>query len=152
MKFRFLDTIIEKTPDRIVALKQVLPDDEYLADHFPTFPVLPGVLMVETMVQAARHLMGDDRLVLGEVKALKFGGMVRPGEGLRVEVSLLKPGKDGSFVFKGVGKVDRSEIEDDSEADRPSSGGGDSSGGEGNSGGGETAVAGRFIMRPLRHD
>ena len=52
MKFNLLDDILEQSSDRIVALKRVDPADDYLADHFPTFPVLPGVLMVETMVQA----------------------------------------------------------------------------------------------------
>ncbi|MCH8913891.1 MAG: hypothetical protein IIA33_10035, partial [Planctomycetes bacterium] len=54
MKFILLDDILEQTPDRIVVLKQVSLAEEYLADHFPTFPVMPGVLMIETMVQASR--------------------------------------------------------------------------------------------------
>ncbi|MHC4421726.1 MAG: hotdog family protein, partial [Planctomycetota bacterium] len=76
MKFNLLDTILDQGPDRIVAIKHVSLAEEYLADHFPTFPVLPGVMMVETMVQAARRMLadrGDPRLVLGDVRALKFG-------------------------------------------------------------------------------
>ena len=137
MKFILLDDILEQTSDRIVALKQVSLAEEYLADHFPTFPVLPGVLMIETMVQAARSMLGergDARLVLGEVKALKFGSMVRPGETLEVEVTLLKSLEDGSYACKGIGRVRRIRSEEN-ETSLPT---------------GETAVSGRFTMRPIR--
>ena len=59
MKFDLIDHVLEQTPQRIVALKHVTLAEEYLADHFPTFPVLPGVMMVETMVQAARRMLAD---------------------------------------------------------------------------------------------
>ena len=137
MKFILLDDILEQTPDRIVVLKQVSLAEEYLADHFPTFPVMPGVLMIETMVQAARRMLGDRgdaRLVLGEVEALKFGSMVRPGETLEVEVTLLKSLEDGSYACKGIGRVRRIRSEEN-ETSLPT---------------GETAVSGRFTMRPIR--
>ncbi len=131
MKFELLDQILDEGPDRLTAVKQVSRAEEYLGDHFPTFPVLPGVLMVETMVQAARRLIadrtGDDRYVLGEVKAFKFGGFVRPGESFEVEVALGEPTDDGAWPCKGTGVVRR---RDD---DAPAGG-----------------VSGRFIMRPLR--
>lgn len=142
MKFDLLDHIIEQTPERIIAVKQVSLAEEYLGDHFPTFPVLPGVMMVETMVQAARRMLadrGDGRLVLGEVKALKFGSMVRPGEALEVEVTLSKELADGCYACKGVGCV------------RPASqASGETSSSGGGNGGGETSVSGRFTMRPVR--
>jgi 3-hydroxyacyl-[acyl-carrier-protein] dehydratase len=132
MKFNLLDNVIERTADRVVAVKQVSLAEEYLADHFPGYPVLPGVLMLETMVQAARLMLADrspERLVLGQVKALKYGSMVRPGEALVVEVSLGKELGDGSFLCRGTGTVRRS-------ADGAAAG--------------ETAVSGRFTMRPVR--
>ncbi|MHC4769570.1 MAG: hotdog family protein [Planctomycetota bacterium] len=131
MKFKLLDTILDQSSDRIVALKHVSLAEEYLGDHFPTFPVLPGVMMVETMVQAARQMLadrGDPRLVLGEVKALKFGSFVRPGEALEVEVTVSKALDDGVFLCRGSGRVRRH-----------LTGGRD-----------ETAVSGRFTMRPIR--
>ena len=137
MKFILLDDIIEQTPNRIVVLKQVSLAEEYLADHFPTFPVLPGVLMIETMVQAARRMLsdrGDARLVLGEVKALKFGSMVRPGQTLVVEVTLQKSLENGSYTCKGIGRV-RKLGSGENETSLPT---------------GETAVSGRFTMRPIR--
>jgi acyl carrier protein len=81
MKLDLIDDVLEQTPERIVVLKQVTRAEEYLADHFPTFPVLPGVMMIETMAQAARRLLADRSptpLVLGSVRSLKFGMMVRP--------------------------------------------------------------------------
>jgi 3-hydroxyacyl-[acyl-carrier-protein] dehydratase len=132
MKFDLIDRVLEQTDGRIVAVKHVTQAEEYLQDHFPTFPVLPGVMMVETMVQAARRMLagrGDPRLVLGAVQTLKFASFVRPGEMLVVEVSLMSAAEspDGAYTCRGTGRVHRG------------------SGGEG-----ETAVTGRFTMRPIR--
>lgn len=146
MKFTLIDQILELEPDRARAIKQVTAAEEYLADHFPGFPVLPGVMMLEAMVETARQLLaernpsGEDapgRLVLGSVQALKYGSMVRPGEALEIEVVFRKELEDGAFELKGVGRVRR-----------PS----DQANGSPNGGGGETAVSGRFTMRPLRID
>lgn len=130
MKFDLIDSVIEQSADRIVAVKHVSMAEEYLADHFPSFPILPGVLMVETMVQAARRLLadrGDPRLVLGEVRGVKFGSFVRPGEALAVDVTV-SGSRDGTYECRGKGRVVRHN------GDRPD----------------ETAVSGRFTMRPIR--
>ncbi|MEO1129142.1 MAG: 3-hydroxyacyl-ACP dehydratase FabZ family protein [Planctomycetota bacterium] len=106
--FELIDHIIEQEPDRIVAIKNVTAAEEYLQDHFPTFPVLPGVLMIEALVQAGRRLAEarglGTRCVLGGVKALKYGAFVSPGETLRVEVSLLGVSDDGVCSMKGVAR------------------------------------------------
>ncbi|MCC6659257.1 MAG: polyketide synthase dehydratase domain-containing protein [Phycisphaerales bacterium] len=130
MKFDLVDRVLEQAPGRIVTLKQVTAAEEYLQDHFASFPVLPGVLMLEAMVQAGRRLL-DDRarggpLVLGRVRALKYGRFVRPGAALRIEVAL-QGEKDGTFDLKGEATL----IEPGSE-DRP------------------TAASGRFTLRPVR--
>lgn len=134
MRFVLVDEVVEREPERVVARKQVSLAEEYLGDHFPGFPVLPGVMMVEAMVQAARAMLADEPagpLVLGEVAALKFGSMVRPGQTLEVEVRLARRGEDGTYQCRGTGRVLR----------------------HGESGGaGETAVAGRFTMRPVRRN
>jgi 3-hydroxyacyl-[acyl-carrier-protein] dehydratase len=126
MKFHLIDAILQQSPDRIVVVKQVTQAEEYLADHFPSFPVLPGVMMIETMVQAARAMLLNPSLVLGEVKALKFGNMVRPGEALHMDVTLAKQLDDGTFQCKAVGTVCKQSGEKD------------------------TAVSGKFTMRPAR--
>lgn len=94
MRFEMIDRVIEREPDRLVTIKLVSRAEEYLQDHFPTFPVLPGVMMLEAMVQAGRELVSDRvdpagaPVVLGGVRALKYGKFVMPGASLRVEVKL----------------------------------------------------------------
>ncbi|MCW5777295.1 MAG: hypothetical protein KIS87_12730 [Phycisphaeraceae bacterium] len=104
MRFDLVDAVLYLGQDRVATLKQVSAAEEYLADHFPTFPVLPGVLMLEAMVQAARLLVSEDEggpFVLGSVRALKYGRIVQPGDSLRVEVVSMARGTDGSAEFKG---------------------------------------------------
>lgn len=108
MRFDLVDRVLEATDTRIVTLKQISGAEEYLQDHFPSFPVLPGVMMLEAMVQAARRLCGPKapgtRLVLGRVRALKYGRFVRPGFVLRVEVNV--QGTDqGEFDLRGEGRL-----------------------------------------------
>lgn len=85
--------------------------EEYLADHFPGFAVLPGVLMLEAMAQAGRLLVGggDDPtvipLVIREVKNVRYGNMVRPGQSLQVEVTL-KGRDETGYDLSGKGTVD----------------------------------------------
>lgn len=137
MHFCLVDAVLEQSDDRIVTVKQVTAAEEYLQDHFPSFPVLPGVFMVESLVQAARLLLaprGDSRLVLGGVRALKYGSFVRPGDTLRVEVALHKVQPDGSFDLKGEGTVLRPGTHK-----HPVSGVLEP----------PTAVSGKFTMRPL---
>lgn len=106
MRFDLVDRVIEQAQDRIVTVKAITNAEEYLADHFPTFPVLPGVLMLEAMVQAARRLADSSRadqslpLALSKVRALKYGRFVRPGDVLHVEVTLASSAED-SWDFKG---------------------------------------------------
>lgn len=135
MRFELLDRVLEQTDDRIVAIKQVSAAEEYLQDHFPTYPVLPGVMMIEALAQAARRLLASrdaalGRHVLGEVRALRYVGFVRPGEVLRVEARLVgEGGEDGVFDFRGSGAI--LVVGDGDSEPRP-------------------AVGGRFRMRPLR--
>ena len=95
MHFSLVDRIVESSPDHAITLKAVSAAEEYLQDHFPTFPVLPGVMMLEAIVQAgalvaaARH--GEGPWVLGQVRALKYGRFVKPGSVLRVQVTAAAP-------------------------------------------------------------
>ncbi len=134
MHFQLVDQFLELTETSAVAIKNVTAAEEYLQDHFPGFPVLPGVFMVEALTQAARAVLekrGLDRMVLGEVKALRYGSFVRPGESLKVEVTLEKVTTEGRAVFKAQGTVLKGLA-----TDQPRS---------------ETAVSGRLILRPLQN-
>lgn len=139
MRFCLIDQVLELSGERIVAVKNITSGEEYLQDHFPSFPVLPGVLMIETLIQASRRLLGQsdpagNRFVLGGVRALKYGNFVKPGDALRVEVEIVSRGEDGSVTLKGSGRVVRPETMGNGLA------GAD----------GPMSVAGRFVMRPAR--
>jgi 3-hydroxyacyl-[acyl-carrier-protein] dehydratase len=141
MHFSLIDRVVECTPERVTAVKSVTSAEEYLQDHFPSFPVLPGVFMIEALVQAARHLLEahhdgarSTRYVLGSVRALKYGSFVKPGASLKVDVGMHKRHEDGSFEFKAQGVV----IE---------AGAGASTDDATN-----VAVSGRFTLRPVRRD
>ncbi len=88
MHFSLIDRILSQDETTLTAIKHVSAAEEYLQDHFPTYPVLPGVLMLEAMVQAARKLAGNPcpPLVLGKIAALKYGAMVRPGDSIIIHV------------------------------------------------------------------
>ena len=85
--------------------------EEYLADHFPSFPVMPGVLMLQAAVEAASWLWRATTnfqhpvIVLREVKNVKYGSFMQPGRRMDVSVELVK--QDGTTAtFKGKGTDD----------------------------------------------
>src|SRR5213080_1462349 len=96
VKFNLIDRIDQISDERIVAVKYVSLAEEYLADHFPSFPVLPGVMMLEALTQAAAWLMhrrtdfACSMAVLKEARKVKYGRFVAPGGALKVEVELGK--------------------------------------------------------------
>lgn len=100
MRFRMLDRITELSPgDRIVAQRKLTGREDYLADHFPLFPVMPGVLMLEAMYQAAAWLVRatDDFqhsvVRLREARNVKYSDFVVPGQTLTVTAEIKK--RDG---------------------------------------------------------
>lgn len=110
MKFNLVDKVESLSHERIVTVKYVSLAEEYLADHFPTFPVLPGVMMLESAVQAAGWLLhhrtgfSKSMAVLKEARNVKYGTFVAPGNALRMEVEWLKPTESGAG-FKATGSV-----------------------------------------------
>ncbi len=110
VKFNLIDQIEHLSPERIVGVKHVSLAEEYLADHFPTFPVLPGVLMLEALTQAAGWLLhhrqnfAKSMAVLREAKNVKYGQFVAPGNFLRVEIEFNKDTETGA-LFKATGTV-----------------------------------------------
>ncbi|MFN9368318.1 MAG: 3-hydroxyacyl-ACP dehydratase FabZ family protein [Planctomycetia bacterium] len=96
MRFTLLDRVLSIDPGKsITAVKTVALSEEYLADHFPRFPVLPGVLMLEAMTQAAAWTirLGEDFahsiVVLRSAKNVKYGDFAEPGRVLTVTAEVL---------------------------------------------------------------
>ena len=110
MKFNLIDRIEHLSAERVVAVKYVSLAEEYLADHFPTFPVLPGVMMLEAITQAGTWLLhhrtgfAKSMAVLKEARNVKYGTFVAPGQALRVELDFAKETAGGAS-FKAAGYV-----------------------------------------------
>jgi 3-hydroxyacyl-[acyl-carrier-protein] dehydratase len=96
VKFNLIDRIEHLGDDRIVGVKYVSLAEEYLARPLPDVPVLPGVMMLEAITQAAGWLLhhrsgfAKSMAVLKEARNVKYGHFVAPGNFLRVEVELNK--------------------------------------------------------------
>lgn len=112
MRFSLIDRIVELEPgSRITAVKNLTMAEEYLADHFPQFPVMPGVLMLETMTQAAAWLIrisedfAHSMVVLRQANNVKYGQFVEPGQTLTVTAEILKQDERETKV-KAQGTID----------------------------------------------
>src|SRR5215470_3751242 len=92
-----VDRIVELEAERIVGIKNVTTNEPFFSGHFPDFPVMPGVLIVEAMAQTAGVLVlksienRDSKLVLlVSIEYAKFRKPVLPGDQLRMELTLMK--------------------------------------------------------------
>ncbi len=110
MRFYLVDRILELDPGkRIVAVKNLSLAEEYLADHFPAYPVLPGVMMLEALIQSAAWLVRVETdfqktlVLLREARNVRYGNFLRPGGQLVMEVEAREIGPESS-KFKGVGR------------------------------------------------
>jgi beta-hydroxyacyl-ACP dehydratase FabZ len=91
--FLLVDRIVELEEARIVGIKNVTGNEPFFMGHFPAFPVMPGVLIVEAMAQVAgvlvlRKLEERDRslVLLASIQEAKFRRPVVPGDQLRIEM------------------------------------------------------------------
>jgi len=95
--FLFVDEIVEASKEKIVA-KHIFTEKEFFfAGHFPQYPVVPGVILVETMAQSGGAglrklgvLGGDSLFFLATVDKVKFRRQVRPGDEVRCEIENLR--------------------------------------------------------------
>jgi 3-hydroxyacyl-[acyl-carrier-protein] dehydratase len=130
MRFVLIDRILEVDTHRcglagaqaikgpapyLIAVKNLSLAEEYLNDHFPGFPVMPGVLMLEALTQAGAWLIREMEdfsssiIVLKQAKTIKYGSFVEPGRRLELRVELASfDGKD--CTFKGAGTIDGQEM------------------------------------------
>jgi len=92
-----VDSILELDEERIVGIKNVTVNEPFFMGHFPEFPVMPGVLVVEAMAQVAGVLVlksVPDRknklVLLATIEQAKFRRPVRPGDQLRIEMKVTR--------------------------------------------------------------
>lgn len=129
-----VDRIIEMDEQRVVGIKNVTNTEPFFNGHFPDFPVMPGVLIVEAMAQAAGVLVlkqipdREKKLVLlVSIDHARFRRQVVPGDQLRLEMSIVKR-KASVAKLSGVATVDGQvvaeaevmcKLADKEEAERP---------------------------------
>lgn len=129
MRLTMIDRITGLEPGRqITAIKNLSLTEEYLKDHFPLFPVMPGVLMLESMYQTAAWLVRatdgfrQSLVTLAEANNIKYSDFVEPGQSLQVKAELLKREQD-TYRLACQGEIN-----------------------------GEVAVRGRLILKATRLD
>ena len=112
MRFSLIDRIVELEPCvRIKAVKTLTMTEEYLADHFPHFPVMPGALMLEALTQAGAWLVRASEdfvhsiVVLKQANNVKYARFVEPGQTLSVTAEILKF-DEAEVRLKAHGTVD----------------------------------------------
>jgi 3-hydroxyacyl-[acyl-carrier-protein] dehydratase len=115
MRFQLLDRIDAWLPGKsLKASKFLALGEEYLADHFPRFPVMPGVLMLQACVEAASWLWRISTnyehpvIVLRNVQSVKYGTFMQPGRRMDVAVDLTKHDASAA-TFKARGTNDNGE-------------------------------------------
>ena len=108
-----IDRILELEPrTRIVALKNVTVNEPHFQGHFPDFPIMPGVLIVEAIAQAGGALLlteipdRDSKLmVFTGIDSAKFRRPVVPGDQLRIEVTVLN-WRTSAVKMRGIATVE----------------------------------------------
>ena len=110
--FLLVDRIVEMEPERIVGIKNVTANEPFFQGHFPDFPVMPGVLIVEAMAQTAGVLVlkslggrGNKLVLLVAIENARFRKPVVPGDTLRMEMRVLKR-KASVAKMSGVATVE----------------------------------------------
>jgi 3-hydroxyacyl-[acyl-carrier-protein] dehydratase len=107
--FLFVDEIVEAEAEKIIARHVFTESEFFFKGHFPQYPVVPGVILVETMAQSGGAglrktgvLGGDALFFLASVDKVKFRRQVRPGEEVRSEITNLRV---SAKMIKQAGKA-----------------------------------------------
>jgi 3-hydroxyacyl-[acyl-carrier-protein] dehydratase len=111
--FLLIDRVVELVRmQRIVAIKNITINEPYFQGHFPSYPIMPGVLMVEAMAQAGGALLltevpdrHDKLVVFTGIDEARFRAPVVPGDQVRIEVQVLKWSRRGA-TMRGNAFVD----------------------------------------------
>ncbi len=109
MRFILIDKVVSLDSGReIKAVKSVSLAEEYLADHFPTFPVLPGVLLLEGLIESASWLVrqtenfAHSMILLEQAKNVKYRSFLAPGAQVEYTVQA-KAIEENVSSFTGFG-------------------------------------------------
>ncbi len=109
MRFILIDKIVSlERGKKIKAVKSVSLAEEYLADHFPTFPVLPGVLLLEGLIESASWLVREaenfahSMILLEEARNVKYKSFLAPGSRIEYTVEA-KTIEEAVSSFTGFG-------------------------------------------------
>ena len=102
-----LDEIVEWEQDRIICKKTFQSDEWFFQGHYPSFPIVPGVLLCEAAMQAgavllSRHPKGEGVPVAGRLNDVKFKRMIRPGDAVLIEAALDERMGDAFFLSAKV--------------------------------------------------
>lgn len=111
--FLLVDRVLDFTPEKsITAIKNVTANEPHFMGHFPEFPVMPGVLIVEAMAQvggilAFQSAPKDQEFLVffTGIDGVRFRKPVRPGDQLRFELTCLRR-RGNMWRFKGEAFVD----------------------------------------------
>ena len=112
--FLMIDRVVESIPDiRAVAVKNVTINEPHFQGHFPTHPVMPGVLIIEAMAQTAAVLVVDTLGAVAEGKLVYFTSIdqarfrrpIVPGDQVMVHVEKLRR-RGNLWKFRGEARVD----------------------------------------------
>ncbi len=116
MRFILIDKVVSLEPGKMIkALKSVSLSEEYLADHFPTFPVLPGVLLLEGLVESASWLVrqtenfAHSMILLEEARNVKYKSFLAPGSQIEYTVEA-RAIEENVSSFTGFGLSDGERI------------------------------------------
>lgn len=109
--FLFVDRITELKEDKIKTVKEVSPDEPFFKGHYPGNPIMPGVLICESVFQTGAILlssmMSDAKEgvpVLTRIQNAKFKNMVKPGDILEIDAQLIEK-VSNAFFLKGSASV-----------------------------------------------
>ena len=109
--FLFVDKIVELTTTKIKTTKEISPEEPFFKGHYPGNPIMPGVLICESIFQTGAILLfsiigdaGDGIPVLTRVSNARFKNMVKPGALLELEAELVEK-VSNAFFLKGSASV-----------------------------------------------
>jgi 3-hydroxyacyl-[acyl-carrier-protein] dehydratase len=109
--FLFVDRVVELTETTIKATKQVSPDEPFFQGHYPGYPIMPGVLVCESVFQTGAILlsktidsMGEGAPVLTRINKAKFKNMVKPGDTLELQAEIVER-LSTAYFLKGKASV-----------------------------------------------